>query len=167
MPNDLPKTRPPEAKGRCGLQSGSTALMWQHFDVLAGRMHDEEIESLLGETMREFEQRGHLAAPRRSPERLYRGACQDYTKRNIDRDKAAAVKGVSLTAPSSPDRDFTQLWRARQRADELGLPYERYLEFTFAFAERRKRKQTPRPSQLQLDACSIRTASATRTWCPG
>lgn len=36
--------------------------------VLAGRLRDEHVEALLGEPMREFEQRGLLAAQRRSPE---------------------------------------------------------------------------------------------------
>ena len=43
---------------------------------------------------------------------------------------------------------LTQIWLARQLADELGMPYPAYLEFCFDFAMRRRRKQPPQPNQL-------------------
>ena len=82
--------------------------------------------------------------------RLYRDACRSFVGRYVDRDKAQIVNGVSLSVPAKPNSEFTQLWRARQRADEVGLRYELYLQFTmdFAFARKRKGNMCPRPSQL-------------------
>jgi len=83
--------------------------------------------------------------------RSYRQACKNYTRTNIDMDYVDRVRGVSLDVPSIGSREFTQLWRARQRADEVGLPYDRYLEFAMNFAGRKQRKRTPRPSQLHAN----------------
>jgi hypothetical protein len=78
----------------------------------------------------------------------FKEAFRNYIRRNVDLDLAANVSGVSVVVPKVACREFTQLFLARQRADEFGMPYEAYLEFCFHFAERRKRKWALRPNQL-------------------
>jgi len=48
-------------------------------------------------------------------------------------------------------RVLTGLWRARQAADGMGLPYEIYLHAAFEFLTARKYKRLPQPSQLYSD----------------
>lgn len=71
-----------------------------------------------------------------------------YHARNIDYREAAALRiGRNLDLVRNTKHN-TQLWRARQFADSLGLPYGAYMEFAFAFAEARRRKYAPQPNQL-------------------
>lgn len=80
--------------------------------------------------------------------RCYQNAVRKYVSQNVDRDLGKIVSGTSLAIPSKPTSSFTQLWQARQEADNRGIPYKHYLEFCFEFAGRRNRKSTPRPVQL-------------------
>lgn len=79
---------------------------------------------------------------------LYKEGLRSYLRTNIDYRLADTVKGVRTGIPSEPTRQFTQLWRARQRADELFVPYDLFIEFGFEFVSRRKRRWTPLPLQL-------------------
>jgi hypothetical protein len=46
-------------------------------------------------------------------------------------------------------REITSFWRARQMADEIGMPYETYLNAVMEWATTQKnRKEYPRPNQL-------------------
>ena len=78
---------------------------------------------------------------------MYRKACRAYVRENLDNELAANVFGLSLILHPGT-MDYTQIWEARVRADELGARYEDYLEHCFGFAARRQRKWTPRPNQL-------------------
>ncbi|UOV09239.1 hypothetical protein MUU77_02730 [Pseudoxanthomonas sp. F37] len=67
------------------------------------------------------------------------------------RDYLTAARQI----PVSPDlfqndsRQINSLWRARQEADRLGMPYEVFLDATMAWAARQKnRKQLLAPNQL-------------------
>ena len=89
--------------------------------------------------------------------RLYNEARRASFRMNVDVETAGRLKDLPLSVPVANDGSFTQLWIARQRADEIGAPYEDYLEFCFEFANRRKRRHAPRPNQLHANE---RTAEA-------
>ena len=78
----------------------------------------------------------------------YTEGLQSYVRANFDVELSAKVRGVPAGLPSKRERWFTQVWRARQRADTMCVPYELVIEFGFHFASRRKRKWTPLPHQL-------------------
>ncbi len=79
---------------------------------------------------------------------LYREGFRNYNRYHRDREAAETCKGLPLRIFSQASGTLTQLWMARQRADELGLPYELLIEFGFDFAGRRKRRMSPAPLQL-------------------
>jgi hypothetical protein len=80
--------------------------------------------------------------------RLYQDGLRQYVRANVDLELSETVKGVRNELPSGPQGWFTQLWQARQRADELFVPYETMVEFAFNFVSRRQRKWVPLPLQL-------------------
>ncbi|MDQ6436645.1 hypothetical protein RB623_21560 [Mesorhizobium sp. LHD-90] len=57
----------------------------------------------------------------------------------IDKGRAASVAGASLSQLNDVGMR-TQIWRARQRADETGMPYPEYMEASFEFWRRRSVK---------------------------
>lgn len=79
---------------------------------------------------------------------LYRKGFQRYIRINRDIHDANAAQGLSSRIFGRPSASLTEVWNARQRADELGLPYNLLIEFGFHFAGRRTRKRAPRPGQL-------------------
>lgn len=83
---------------------------------------------------------------------LFRKAYEEVFKRAfrtyVDVERAGEVVGSSRLAVDTNPRERTQLWKARQRADEVGMRYEEYIELSFDFAMRRERKNFPRPNQL-------------------
>lgn len=53
----------------------------------------------------------------------------------------------------NPDGEIVSLWKARQTADELGIPYSVFLYSVMHWAvDQRKRKYFPRPNQLCSEA---------------
>lgn len=79
---------------------------------------------------------------------LYREGYKAYVRTNVDAETSEKVKGLSLQIFNKPSGDLTQLWMARQRADDLGVPYELLISFGFLFASRRTWNYPPRPVQL-------------------
>ncbi len=79
---------------------------------------------------------------------LYREAFKRYIRTHRDAHDADAAQGLGTRLFGEPNRSLTEVWNARQRADELGLPYNLLFEFSFHFAGRRTRKRAPRPGQL-------------------
>lgn len=79
---------------------------------------------------------------------LYRERVRAHVRRHYDVERADKVQGLSQNIFSNPSGSLTQLWNARQRADELGVPYELLIEFGLEFASRRKWKHVPNPVQL-------------------
>jgi len=79
---------------------------------------------------------------------LYRDGYKAYVRANVDAETSEKVKGLSLQIFNKPTGNLTQLWKARQRADDLGVPYELLISFGFLFASRRTWKNPPRPVQL-------------------
>lgn len=79
---------------------------------------------------------------------LYSKGFKAYIRFNRDRDEAELRQGLGSRIFQKPNASLTELWRARQRADELGLPYELLIEFGFEFARKGGWKNAPRPMQL-------------------
>ncbi|TAZ67168.1 hypothetical protein [Rhizobium ruizarguesonis] len=79
---------------------------------------------------------------------LYSKGFKAYIRFNRDRDEAELRQGLGSRIFQKPNGSLTELWRARQRADELGLPYELLIEFGFEFARKGGWKNAPRPMQL-------------------
>lgn len=75
-------------------------------------------------------------------------AYRTYLRINVDIASADDIKiGFKLNFYRR-NAHLTQLHVARQKADEIGLPYPAYLEFTFKFAAARKYRNPPQPNQL-------------------
>lgn len=90
-----------------------------------------------------------------SPEdatRLFIRQYQDIFRKKFseynDVERAKHVQGIEWKKYLSDDRTRTQVWKARQRADEFGIPYDFYIWSSFEFALRRKRNMFPQPNQL-------------------
>lgn len=79
---------------------------------------------------------------------LYCKGFQRHIRTHRDVNDAAVAQGLGARLFGRPSRSLTEVWNARQRADELGLPYNLLIEFGFHFAGRRTRKRAPRPGQL-------------------
>ncbi|WP_182085965.1 hypothetical protein [Aureimonas sp. ME7] len=79
---------------------------------------------------------------------IYRREFKNYIRVNGDVALAQQAKALSMAIFSKPSSSLTQLWKARQRADEIGVPYDVLIEFGFRFAGGRVWKHAPRPSQL-------------------
>lgn len=79
---------------------------------------------------------------------LYTKGFKAYIRFNRDRGEAELRQGLRQKIFHKPSRSLTELWHARQRADELGLPYELLIEFGFEFARKGGWKNAPRPMQL-------------------
>jgi len=78
----------------------------------------------------------------------YRKGVKAYAREHQDRDLAESVQGLGRNVFGKPSSSLTELWGARQRADELGLSYDLLVEFGMYFAGRRTWRHTPRPIQL-------------------
>lgn len=77
-----------------------------------------------------------------------------FTQLLKDTDKmphGRATAGVNWRLFNEKASEYVQLWHARQSADEVGIPYERYIEFSLGFAMRRSKRLEyyPRPNQLR------------------
>ncbi len=77
---------------------------------------------------------------------------------NIDREKSERSRAASQISFEEPGRGETAAWRARQLADEFGLPYPDYLRFCFDFAMRRQRNSLPYINQLMPSKPNARDA---------
>lgn len=71
-----------------------------------------------------------------------------YVRRHIDAELAEVVSGIKSGLPTTRAGWFTSLWRARARTDEIFVPYDLLIDFSFDFASRRKRRWTMLPNQL-------------------
>ncbi|PZN94997.1 MAG: hypothetical protein DCF30_19555 [Hyphomicrobiales bacterium] len=91
--------------------------------------------------------------------RIYNVRLHRFLRFNADIEIAERVQGVRPGIPSKRSSVFTQLWRARQRADTLAVPYDILFDFGFEFASRRKRRWTPLPHQV------FATETNHEVWC--
>lgn len=81
--------------------------------------------------------------------RIYRA----FFAATIDRDAAEHIKPMKHEDLFQCPRDFISgMWRARQHADAIGIPYDLYLRLAFeAVLKYWKRRHLPRPTQLYSD----------------
>jgi hypothetical protein len=79
---------------------------------------------------------------------LYREGVKAYVRQHRNIEEAEKANGIANNIFSQASGSLTQLWRARQKADELGLPYDLLIDFGFHFVGRRRWRSTPRPVQL-------------------
>lgn len=82
--------------------------------------------------------------------RTYQEVFRRFFASNIDCHQAKNANGINLTTFKDDPRVRTQVWKARQRADATGMPYNYYLDAAFAFGVRRQRKMLPQPNQLHF-----------------
>lgn len=71
-----------------------------------------------------------------------------HVRRHEDVEKAETVRGIKDGVPAKRAGWFTGLWRARARTDEIFVPYDLLIDFSFDFSSRRKRRWTMLPQQL-------------------
>lgn len=76
--------------------------------------------------------------------RIYREKLAKY----VDRDLAKNAKGIDLAKLLTDKQTLSSVWEARQIADQFGLPYDNYIDFSLEFASRRQWQYFPRPNQL-------------------
>lgn len=102
----------------------------------------------------------------------YIKAYREAWARHFDRDESARRRGLfkvpsfSAPDPSSKERQLlTSLWRARQFADELGVPYDFFCRSAFQFWLDQGPTRLPQPNQLYSAQWRERIAAAvTSTW---
>jgi hypothetical protein len=80
-------------------------------------------------------------------------------KRNIDSYKGEFITPLPDDLFNAPATTIGGIWRARQIADAMGMPYEIYLDRAYHWAlSYWKRKYLPRPCHLYSDLVTDRTA---------
>lgn len=77
----------------------------------------------------------------------YQAAFKANWAKHEDQAESMRVRGLSLGWRTDPG-EFTSLWRARQHADLLGVPYWFYVQQCFDLWRSRRVTQIPRPNQL-------------------
>jgi hypothetical protein len=89
--------------------------------------------------------------------------CEQWRK-NMDRDEAALKRAVAGSGLDDA-REFTSFLRARQLADELGVPYRFFIDAAMNKLLRDGYKKLPRPNQLYGTAVKERVIIAvSETW---
>lgn len=81
--------------------------------------------------------------------------CYDqYSKRQAKKTKVSQQRrGVKYTELFwNNNRTITALWKARQSADELGIPYGLFVHFCFETWMAQNKKGLPRPNQLYSES---------------
>jgi hypothetical protein len=69
-------------------------------------------------------------------------------KETRDLTEAESKTGIRGSDWRSDPRELTSVWRARQHADNLGIPYPFFIMGALRAAERRGARRPPRPNQL-------------------
>lgn len=82
---------------------------------------------------------------------FYEAYRRHYTSR-FTRRKGREPYGLPERLNGVESGDFTSLWRARQRADAMGVPYERFVIELMLEADANGTRQLPRPNQLCSDS---------------
>lgn len=96
----------------------------------------------------------YFLTPWEATKRFYDVYCQHvrrFVREHVDAGLEDRVAKASFESVVGRPGEFTQLWKARQRADQFPVPYEIYIEFSMFFWSRRSgpgRSGAPRPNQL-------------------
>jgi hypothetical protein len=78
----------------------------------------------------------------------YASAYEHYYGKYFSSVSAQGKTGMRQRLWKSSLREFTSFWRARQFADEIGVPYDQFVCPTFELANRRCWARLPRPNQF-------------------
>jgi hypothetical protein len=78
----------------------------------------------------------------------YGHAFRDYWDRHIDRNEGRLKIGVGSIHPTINSAELTGFWRARQFADQLGVPYRLFLNWANNGFAQNGWPRVPRPNQL-------------------
>ncbi|GEP07528.1 hypothetical protein MOX02_55660 [Methylobacterium oxalidis] len=78
----------------------------------------------------------------------YRRLFREAWRKNFHAPDTELKRGGPAAGLWSNGREFNSVWRARQIADGLGLPYEFFIREAIEAAMRRGAKRPPRPNQL-------------------
>lgn len=81
--------------------------------------------------------------------KTYQSAFKDRLAKCFDAKISKSAKGIDFLKLKTASKEYTQMWIARQNADEMTMPYRMYVSFCLDFALRRNRRQFPRPNQLR------------------
>jgi len=134
------------AARRAGPEALAIEQMVQAREWIAPSDFDEEME--LANT-------AHLAyrymTPYERTQCFYEAYRRHYTSRFVRR-KGREPYGLPERLHGVEYGDFTSIWRARQRADALGVPYERFVIALMQDADDNGALELPRPNQLCSDA---------------
>jgi hypothetical protein len=85
--------------------------------------------------------------------REYKVVFRHLYERHYDRHRARFVNGLKNETEIVGDRrSLNGLWRARQHADALGMPYKLFIALTMETGLRVSRDFLPRPEQLYSEA---------------
>ena len=90
-------------------------------------------------------------SPLKATEQFYdqfRNRFRQQYKKNIDIFEGEMKTGVSAKGLLNRGREFTTVWKARQFADELGVPYNIFLGAAFELFERAGWSRLPHCNQL-------------------
>lgn len=80
--------------------------------------------------------------------KAYDDVLREMFRRHIDSSRARYVKAFKTQDPLKDTAVRTGLWKGRQIADALCMPYPLYIEIVMETALRIKRNYLPRPQQL-------------------
>ncbi|WP_164147009.1 hypothetical protein [Stenotrophomonas maltophilia] len=134
------------AAKKFGADAVATEQMVQAREWLAPSDFDEEPD---------FARSAHLSYRYMNPYQRTQSFYEAYRKhylvrfrRRKGRDPQAFPNGIHGLEAG----DFTSIWRARQRADAMGVPYERYVIELMLDADASGTRQLPRPNQLCADS---------------
>lgn len=79
----------------------------------------------------------------------YKEIYKEWWARRIDAESAHSVAAIKhRNVFDSDSREKTGLWKARQSADRLGIPYDFYIRQAFKYADMNLWGDLPRPAQL-------------------
>lgn len=83
---------------------------------------------------------------------VYKAVYKRIWERHIDRKSAQFAKGIKVEDIFEADGNtLSAIWRCRQVADAMGIPYNLYIELAMTKALSWQRKFLPRPAQLYSD----------------
>lgn len=91
----------------------------------------------------------------------YRAAHREAMQARVGMDDAIRAHGTkNMLLTDAGKREFTSFWKARQKADELGMPYGFFCRTAMTTSARWGWPYTPRPMQLYSDEMVERTKDA-------
>lgn len=134
------------AAKKVGSDALTTEQMVQAREWLAPSDFDEEPD---------FARSAHLSYRYMNPyertQNFYEAYRKHYVARFVRRE-GREPHGFADRIHGLEAGDFTSIWRARQRADAMGVPYERYVIELMLDADANGTRQLPRPNQLCSDS---------------